>query len=87
MDGAEKSEVVCTTSGVMSIGGFNVGLSFGASSSGNLPLPKASSFFVSGSGAGAASFYIFILTRHLVSVQFNCFRCQTNKVFFMQHLR
>lgn len=47
-----------TTSGVISIGGLSVGFSCGACSSGNLPLPKTSSFLVSGS-AGAASFYTF----------------------------
>lgn len=78
-----QNSVVCvfvhTTSGVMSIGGLSDGLSFGACSSGNLPLPTVSSFFVSGS-AGAASFYIF-----LHNIHFQCnfsFWCQTNNVFF-----
>lgn len=40
----------------MSIGGFNVGFSWMACSSGNLPLPKVSPFLVS-SSIGVASFY------------------------------
>lgn len=72
---------VFTTSGVMSIGGFSVGLSCGAWSPGNLPLPKASSFFVSGS-AGTASIYVFL--QHNFQCSFLLLLTNKNQLLFLQ---
>lgn len=45
-----------STSGVISVGGFSVGIASVAACSGNLPLPITKPFFLS-SSTGAASFY------------------------------
>lgn len=50
----------CTTSsGVISVGGFNVGFACCGCSSGNLPLPITSPFFGSCTTGTASNFYIF----------------------------